>query len=30
MFAENVEKRTNGEIKIIVYPNNARCAARNA
>lgn len=23
MFAENVEKRTNGEIKIIVYPNNA-------
>lgn len=22
-FAENVEKRTNGEIKIVVYPNNA-------
>ena len=22
-FAENVEKRTNGEVKIVVYPNNA-------
>lgn len=22
-FAENVEKRTNGEVKITVYPNNA-------
>ena len=22
-FAENVEKRTNGEIKIVIYPNNA-------
>ncbi|GHV33306.1 C4-dicarboxylate ABC transporter substrate-binding protein [Synergistales bacterium] len=22
-FAENVEKRTNGEVKIVIYPNNA-------
>lgn len=23
MFAEGVEKRTNGNIKVIIYPNNA-------